>query len=450
MAPRQTIVAGGNAAERRRADSCAPSAPVADLRRLHDELDRAAHDVATSALVGSDPAVDVAESIAAAAERLGVAAADLAHAVLDRALADARLFEVAPALAVRAQLGILASAPGVVEASVWAASLPGSVTRLGSSSDGAASRRLVALARRTIEDDTVIVTGVRSPILGIPVRRNGVAHGALAIQLQDVARRDAVELLGQAAASRLSLMLERRLVLEHGETGARNVAETTERRLVRTAYDLHDGPLQALAVLAEELRLVTSDVVALVPESCRAAVAEALASVQEQAVGAEEEIREIARSLETSAVARRPIEELLQREAAGLARRSGIEVVTDVRAELDGLSDSQRIVLYRGVQEALANVARHSGAATATIRVRSQAGGVTLTVSDDGQGFDSARVLPEAARRGRLGLVGIAERARLLGGFVVVQSVRGEGTAVKIVLPAWSPLDAATGGGHSS
>jgi signal transduction histidine kinase len=121
-----------------------------------------------------------------------------------------------------------------------------------------------------------------------------------------------------------------------------------------------------------------------------------------------------------------------------------------VQAELDGLSDSQRIVLYRGVQEALANIARHSGAATATIRVRSRAGGVTVTVSDDGRGFDSARVLPEAARRGRLGLVGIAERARLLGGFVVVQSVRGEGTAVKIVLPAWSPLGAATGGGHSS
>ena len=451
MAPRQTIVAGERAADGTRVDARAQAAaPVADLLRLHRELDRVAHDVATSALVGCDPAVDAAEAIAAAAERLGVAAIDLAHVTLDRALADARLFEVAPALAVRAQLGILASAPGVVEASLWAASLPGSVTLLGSSSDSAPLRRLVALARRTIEDDAVTVTGVRSPILGIPVRRNGVAHGALAVRVRDVASREAVESLGQAAASRVSLMLERRLVLEHGEAGARNVAATTERRLVRTAYDLHDGPLQALAVLAEELRLVTADVVALVPESCRGAVAEALASVHEQAVEVEAEVREIARSLETSGVARRPIEELLQREAAGLARRSGIEVVTDVRADLDGLSDSQRIVLYRGVQEALANVARHSGAATATIRLRSQAGGVTVTVSDDGRGFDSARVLPEAARRGRLGLVGIAERARLLGGFVVVQSARGEGTAVKIVLPAWSPLVDATGSGHSS
>jgi signal transduction histidine kinase len=173
--------------------------------------------------------------------------------------------------------------------------------------------------------------------------------------------------------------------------------------------------------------------------------------VHEQAASVEYQIREIAQSLETSAVALRPLEELLEREATIVSRRSGIHIVADIRANLAELTDSQRIVLYRGVQEVLSNVARHSAAGTATIRVRSERGGVAVTICDDGCGFDSARVLPVAAKRGRLGLVGVAERARLLGGFLTVRSVPGAGTSIKIVLPAWSPLGAASGdSAHSS
>jgi signal transduction histidine kinase len=102
-------------------------------------------------------------------------------------------------------------------------------------------------------------------------------------------------------------------------------------------------------------------------------------------------------------------------------------------------------VLYRGIQEALANVARHSGANTATVDIRSHRGGIAATVEDDGRGFDTVRLLPAAAKRGRLGFVGITERVRMLGGCLTVQSVPGAGTRVKISLPAWSPL-----GDHSS
>jgi signal transduction histidine kinase len=117
--------------------------------------------------------------------------------------------------------------------------------------------------------------------------------------------------------------------------------------------------------------------------------------------------------------------------------------VLDVRANVSELTDSQRIVLYRGVQEALSNVARHSKARTATVAVRTDRGGIALTIDDDGCGFDSIRVLPAAAKRGRLGFVGVAERVRMLGGVLTVQSRPGAGTSVRIVLPAWSPLGGA-------
>lgn len=429
----------------------APS-PSTGFRERHEELERAARDVAMVALVSCDPVEDVAAEIAATARRLHVPAHDLAYALLDRALADPRLSAVPPRIAIRAQLDVFAGAAGVREASVWAPARPGSFACVASSCDVAASRRLKVLARTTIEDDAVTVTGTRAPIIGVPLRRNGAAHGTLAVRLRDLAQRDAIEPLAQVAARRISATLERQLLLEHGEARARTVGETIERRLVRTAFDLHDGPLQALAVLADELRLVASDVTRLVPGSCRDAVTEALASVHEQAASVEREIREIAQSLETTAVVRRPLTELLEREVTAVSRRSGIAIALDVRANVGELTDSQRIVLYRGVQEALSNVARHSGARAATVAVRSDRGGIALTIHDDGCGFDSGRMLPAAAKRGRLGFVGIAERVRMLGGCLTVKSLPGSGTHVKIVLPAWSPLGGVPAGGsaHSS
>ena len=388
-----------------------PRSSESELCRRQDALDQVGRDLATTALAAHDPIADLAGALAAAAGRLDIAPPDLARALLDRTLADPRFAEIPPRLALQAQLDVFAVAAGVSETTLWVTSRPGSVTCLSSSSRSVAPRRLKVLARTTIEDDAVTITGTRSPILGVPVRRNGASWGALAVRLHNLADRAWVEPLAELAARRVSAVLERQVLLEQGESRVRAAAATTERRLVRTGYDLHDGPLQALAVLADELRLVSADVGRLVPPECRDAVAQALADLHEQAASVEYQIREIAQSLETSAVARRPLTELLEREASIVSRRSGIEIVCDIRADLADLTDSQRIVLYRGVQEALSNVARHSAAGTATIRVRSERGGIAVTIRDDGCGFDSARVLPAAAKRGRLGLVGMAERA---------------------------------------
>jgi signal transduction histidine kinase len=436
-------VVGGSAAKNVRPST---GLPLGDFCELQNGLDAAARNLVTTALISVDPVDDISRQLAAAAAGLHVRAHDLAPAFLDKALGDPRFSEIAPRLAIRAQVDLFAGIAGVGEASFWAPSRPAAVTCLASSSGLSASRRLKGLARTTIEDDAVTITGSRSPILGVPVRRNGTSYGTLAVRLGDLANRAAVEPLAHVAARRLSASLERQLLLEHGESRIRTVGEAIERRLVRTAFDLHDGPMQGLAVLADELRLVAADVSRLVPSSCRAAVTVALASVHEQAADVEREIREIAQSLETSAVVRRPLTELLERERTAVARRSGIKIVLDVRANVSELTDSQRIVLYRGVQEALSNVARHSGALTATVALRTDRGGIALTIDDDGRGFDSVRVLPAAAKRGRLGFVGVAERVRMLGGVLTVQSRPGAGTSVKIVLPAWSPLGAA----HSS
>ena len=100
----------------------------------------------------------------------------------------------------------------------------------------------------------------------------------------------------------------------------------------------------------------------------------------------------------------------------------------------DLLDANGRLVLYRMVQEALANVARHSGASTAQVTLRRTPEGVTVVVADQGRGFAEGTV--STTLGGGLGLIGMQERAAGVGGRVKVDSERGKGTVITIHLPA--------------
>ena len=117
----------------------------------------------------------------------------------------------------------------------------------------------------------------------------------------------------------------------------------------------------------------------------------------------------------------------------GLRQSTGLEVEADMDDVGGLLSDEGKLALYRIVQESLSNVVRHSGADRARITVRAEEGRVRALVEDEGRGFSQARVTEDG---GGLGLVGMQERAVMLGGQVKVESKPGEGTRVKIELPA--------------
>jgi two-component system, NarL family, sensor histidine kinase UhpB len=106
-------------------------------------------------------------------------------------------------------------------------------------------------------------------------------------------------------------------------------------------------------------------------------------------------------------------------------------------AGFDGarLPPETETALYRIIQEALTNVARHSGAARATVHLRREDGWVEAVVADDGRGFDAEALLrvPDPTRG--LGLHSIQERTTVLGGAVDVRSTPGTGTTVRVRLP---------------
>jgi signal transduction histidine kinase len=102
-----------------------------------------------------------------------------------------------------------------------------------------------------------------------------------------------------------------------------------------------------------------------------------------------------------------------------------------VETHLEDLSlpDGVAIGLYRICQEALSNALRHAEASCAVVTLSRDGNEVTLTVADDGRGFDPAATQGQA---GRFGLLGMAERAEALGGRLVVESASGEGTRVAV------------------
>jgi signal transduction histidine kinase len=153
-------------------------------------------------------------------------------------------------------------------------------------------------------------------------------------------------------------------------------------------------------------------------------------------------LRSIAHSLETSTLSDIPLGDALRREADAFRRKTTIEVGVSVAGNLDVLTMSQRIAVLRVVQEAFTNVRAHSEATAVQVDLRATDDGVDLRIADNGRGFDLRATAAAAARRGRLGIVGMNERVRLLGGVFTIESLPGVGTTVVVSIPAWRPLGA--------
>jgi signal transduction histidine kinase len=208
----------------------------------------------------------------------------------------------------------------------------------------------------------------------------------------------------------------------------------TDRRLLRLAYDLHDGPLQELVVLAEEVRLAALQIDGVVPEADRARVRGRFQDIEARLGALEESLREIAQGgRSASSVAHEPLEETVRVELAKF-EETGIAVEYSFEGDLDELSDSQKIALLRVVQEGLTNVRKHSGASSVSVELKATPEATELTIRDDGRGFDVREL-----GQNRLGLAGVGERIRMLGGQVEIESSSKKGATLRARLPQWRP-----------
>ncbi len=208
---------------------------------------------------------------------------------------------------------------------------------------------------------------------------------------------------------------------------------TTSRERNRLARELHDTLAHTLSALAVQLGAV--DALWDTDEAeARHLLGQSLAVTRSGLT----ETRRALHDLRAT-----PLEDLgialaLRTLGESAAARNGMAVDVEVPERLEALSPAEEQCLYRVAQEALENVSRHAAARHVTVRLDSTAEVITLTISDDGQGFDLAAADVEQ----HLGLRGMRERADMVGGTLTVESTPGQGTTVKLTIAISSQLSA--------
>lgn len=348
------------------------------------------------------------------------------------------LFELPPRVAIEAQLQMLAAFGPADEASLWLADPDGKVASL-LEVGGAPSRRARSAAARAISADE-LVTGARAQLQAVPVRGWDGPEAAIVVR-GPIERRDLLLSLARECARALKPLLEVEGLLERHAARERSLVESGERRLVRLGLDLHDGPMQDLAALAQDLRLYRSQLTPFltgVPE--REILLGRLDDLDARLLAMDADLRELARSLQAPTALRESLLELLRRDLERFAERTSVTVDLSTSGDFEGLTSSQKIALLRVVNEALNNVHEHSGVAAASVRLAAEVGSVAVEILDEGKGFDVEARLIAAAKAGRLGLVGMSERVRLLGGRFDLQSKPGGPTRVRATISRWQPL----------
>jgi signal transduction histidine kinase len=217
--------------------------------------------------------------------------------------------------------------------------------------------------------------------------------------------------------------------LERAEAERRQVLDKTvqaaEQERMQVANELHDGPIQRLAVLSYDLERVKQWMLGNPAAVARVEHAQAALSTEVQG------LRELMASLRPPTLDQVGLEAALRDHVGEFARRSGVDCT--VRVALDERLDGElETVVYRVTQEALANVARHAGAGHLWLELEAEGDQVDLEIRDDGVGFDP-QATATLVRDGHLGLVAMQERVEMAGGRFQVDSRPGAGVTVRAI-----------------
>jgi len=226
--------------------------------------------------------------------------------------------------------------------------------------------------------------------------------------------------LERQARQRYDALARSRLELE-GLSARLVEAQEEERRAI--SRELHDEVGQSLGALLVEVGQLAK----LVPSEDRVTQAQ-IAQIKSVAETAVKSIRDIALLLRPPMLDDLGLVPALEWQAREISRRSDMEVEVHSENVSEDLGDETKVTIYRLVQEALNNAATHASAKNAKVTIIQNSDKITVEIVDDGHGFDPAR------QRG-MGILGMEERVRRLGGTFTIESAPGKGATVKAQLP---------------
>jgi signal transduction histidine kinase/ligand-binding sensor domain-containing protein len=209
---------------------------------------------------------------------------------------------------------------------------------------------------------------------------------------------------------------------------SRKLLESQEQERQRIGAELHDSIGQSLLIIKNRAFLALKDLGE--PEIAR----EQLEELSESAEDAIEECREIAYNLRPFQLESLGLTKLLTEVFQKISEVSATATIIEA-APIDNLfSSATQTSIYRVVQECVNNIIKHSAATEAKLLIERHHEKMEISIADNGRGFDPESAGQNASRRGGFGLVGIAERIRMLGGEYEIDSLPERGTNIKIRL----------------
>jgi signal transduction histidine kinase len=263
-------------------------------------------------------------------------------------------------------------------------------------------------------------------LLGTPVTGRGKVFGN--IYLTDKQDADAFdeedERVLVVLATQAAVAVENARLYDETERSGRELQrlQVLEER-ERIGKELHDGVIQSLFAVGMHLQ-------GLATATGDDNISRNLESAVEDIDHAIRDLRNYIFGLRPGILADRQLDQALKEMATDFAARSGVVTVVEVDGEAASRLASRAADVVQIVREALSNVGRHGAATTCRVSVERNAGGLTIEVDDDGQGFDV-----ELTRSG-MGLQNLQERVGSLGGVFQIESTPGEGTTVRATFPS--------------
>ena len=219
------------------------------------------------------------------------------------------------------------------------------------------------------------------------------------------------------------------------------IGRAHEEERKRIARELHDDTIQTLVVLSRQLDSVISR-----QHRAKATAGVSLEEVREEIDESLIRIRRFIQYLRPPILEYLGLVPALRELVDQIQREAGIRISMETARESYSLNAEQQLLVYRIVQEALRNVQKHSCADRCTVRIEKEESLIQIVVEDYGIGFP-ARDASDLVFSGKLGLMGMQERAHLLGGTLDIRSSQGRGTTVVLTLPEQEPGPGGSGGG---
>jgi signal transduction histidine kinase len=272
---------------------------------------------------------------------------------------------------------------------------------------------------------------------GVPLKTNGQTIGVMIIGFNKPyewmpTERELMRAIGDRTAS----AIERARMTDALREREQRIAELSghllrvqEEERKRISRELHDETGQALMVIRLYLGMIEPSISA---RNVKAKIRETVDVVDRTIEG----IRRIIGKLSPLVLQELGLVAAIRKEAKDLAKNTGVKARVLIPQEVGRLAPVTEQAIYRIVQEALHNVAKHSQAKNVTVQVSREDKMVHVVVEDDGVGLQSKST---NSRGHSFGLAGIKERVAMLGGVSRVTSAKGKGTRIEITVPAGEP-----------